>query len=185
MTKSQTEQSHVEQLKTYTSTEAPVTYELVQRDGVSQARYRSRAYSKPSVHTMATQPLPHPHIDDLIPRSEHSHHSSRSIPQSRLEERVTNPPHVTKISVIDTQKSRASHTSSHAKTARQSDFIPIAEVRSAKDVPLPDSRVTSLAAEEREDGTADRSSVSPKESVSQISTKRSGKNGRSKHQSSS
>ena len=179
MTKGQTEQSYVEQPKTYKTIEAPITYELVQRDNEKQAGYHSRTYSKPGNHKTATPPLPHPHVDELISRPEHSHPSSRSIPHSQ-EERLTSPPqHVTKISVIDSHKSRPSHaSSSQAKTARQSDFIPITEVRSAKDVPvLPSGRATSLAAEKREeDGKVNKSSVSPKESVSQISTKRSGRN---------
>ena len=179
MTKGQTEQSYVEQPKTYRTIEAPITYELVQRDNERQTGCLSRTYSKPSNHKFATQPLPQPLVDDLISRPEHPHPSSRSIPHSQ-EERLTSPPHhVTNISVIDSHKSRPSHaSSSQAKTARQSDFIPITEVRSAKDVhSLPDGRVTSLVAEEREeDGKVDKSSVSPKESVSQVSTKRSGRN---------
>ena len=191
MTKGQAEPSHVEQPKTYTTIEAPITYEIVQqRDSERQAGYHSRAYSKPTRHPIvATQPLPHPHTDELrIPRPEHPHPSSRLIPP---------PPHVTtKISIIDShsQKSQPSHASSsyYPKTApRQSDFAPILEVRSAKDVPLPpDSRVAmSLAAEEereKDGGKADKSSVGPKESVSQISgtKKGSGRSRRSRFRSS-
>lgn len=182
MTKSQTETYAVEHQKrvAYRTIEAPVTYELLQPDNDTLEREPSRVNRNASNHAIAIPGLPHPCTDDLIARSEHSHHASTSIAQKYIES-VTNAPNVTKISVADSGKSRASHASSPGKTARQSDFIPVTEVRSAKDVPLPPSRVTSLATEKREGSKAGKSSVCPKESVSQVSTRRSGGSGRSKH----
>ena len=184
MTKSQTETPLNEQQKkvAYRTIEAPVTYQLVQPDNDSHAREYFRVSSKPSHYAVAAPPPSDPYIEDPIPRSEPSHHSSRAVTRSNVEG-VTSSPTVTKISVIDSGNSRASYASSHVKTARQSDFIPVTEVRSAKDVPLPHSRVTSLATEGKEESKAGKSSVSPKESVSQVSTRRSGESGRSKHYS--
>ena len=187
MTKSQTENSHVEQPNraAHRTIEAPVTYELVQRDNGSHVRNYSRANSKPIHQEIGRPPLPRPHVDDLIPRSNHSHHASHSHSVTRGHvEGVTCAPYVTKITVTDFGNSRASHASFPDKAARQPDSIPITEARSAKDVPLPHSRVTSLVTEKREDSKAGKSSVSPKESVSQASTRRSGKSNRSKHHSS-
>ena len=182
MTKSQTEAPLVEQQKkvTYRTIEAPVTYELVQPDNDSHVREYSRANSKSSHHAVAAPPLPHSYIENSIPRSEHSHHSSRSVTRSHVDS-VTSPPNVAKISELDSEILRTSHASSHGKTARQSDYIPITEVRSAKDVPLPHSCVTGLVTEETQESRAGKSSLSPKESVSQVSTRRSGESARSKH----
>ena len=182
MTKSQPEAPLVEQQKkvTYRTIEAPVTYELVQPDNDSHVREYSRANIKSSHHAVAAPPLPHSYIENLIPRSEHSHHSSRSVTRSHVDS-VTSPPNVTKISELDSEILRDSHASSYGKTARQSDYIPITEVRSAKDVPLPHSRVTGLVTEETQERRAGKSSLSPKESVSQVSTRRSGESVRSKH----
>lgn len=180
MTKS-TETPNVEQQKrvAYRSIEAPVTYELIQADNNSHVRECSQANSKSSYRTIAAPPLPRPHINDLIPQSEHSHHSPRSIVRSPVED-VTSARNVAKISVADSGNSKSSHASSYGRTARQSDLMPITEVRSAKDIPLPHSRVTSLATEEREETKTGKSSVSPKDNVSQVSTRRSGESGRSK-----
>lgn len=185
MTKSQIESSHVEQpyRVAHRVIEAPVTYELVQRHDNSHVRESSRANGKPMHQVVGPPPLPCPRVDDLIPRSEHSQHSSHSITRGHVEE-VTGAPYVTKITVADSGNSRASHVSYPDKTARQSDFIPVTEARSAKDVPLPHSRVTSLVIERKEDSKVGQSSVSPKESVSQVSKRRSGRSGRSKHHSS-
>lgn len=182
MTKSQTEAPLVEQQKkvAYRTVEAPVIYELVQPDNDSHVREYSRVSSKSSHHAIAAPPLPHPYIENSTPRSEHSHHSSRSVTRSHVDS-VTSPPNVTKISILDSENSRASHTSSYGKTARQSDYIPITEVRSAKDVPLPHSRVTGSVTEERQESRAGKCSLSPRESVSQVSTRRSGASVRSKH----
>ena len=185
MTKSQTENTYVEQPKRVTQriVEAPVTYELIQRDTESHVREDSRANSKLIRQAVETLPLLRPHGDNLLLPSEHPHYSSHSVTRSPAEV-VTCPPYVNKISVADSEKSRDSHTSLHDKTARQSDFISITEVKSPKDVPLPRSRVTSLATERREDSQAGKSSVSPKESVSQVSTRRSGRSSEKMHYSS-
>ena len=182
MTKSQSENPLVEQPRTvtYRTTEAPVTYELVKPETDVHIREYSGSKTKSSHYAIAAQHLPRPRIDDLIPRSQHSHHSSRSATRSHVEG-VINPPNVTKISVAALEDSRISHASAYGKTARQSDLTRISEARSAKDIPLPHSRVTSLATGEREEGKEGRSSVHSKESVSQVSTRRSGENGRSRH----
>ncbi len=184
MTKSQTEKSHVEQPEriSHKTIEAPISYELVQRDNKSHVRDYPRASSKSSHYAIATQPLPHSQIDNMIPQSEYSHHPSRSVTRSHIEG-LANPPYVTKISIASSENSRPSHTSFHERTARQSDLIPITEAKSARDVPLPESRVTSLATEEREGSRADKSTVSPKESVSQAGTRRSGRSRRSNRHS--
>lgn len=181
MTKS-TENPRVEQQNrvAYRTTEAPITYELVQADNNSHVREYSQANIKSNYRAIAAPPMPRPYTDDLIPRSEQSHHSSRSIIRSHVED-VTSAPTITKNSVADSGNSKTSHASSHGKTARQSDLMPVTEVRSAKDVPLPHSRVTSLATEEKAEAKASKSSVSPNDSVSQVSTRRSGESGRSKN----
>ena len=180
MTKSQTEASQVEQQTRVACRpiEAPVAYELVQTD--SHIREYSGVNSRFSHHATAAPQLPYSHTDDLNPQSKHSPHVSRSITRSHVE-RVASPVNATKISVADSGNLRASHTSSHGKTARQSDFVPVTEMRSAKDMPLPYSRVTSLATEEAEESKAGKSLVFPKESLSQVSTRRRGESGRSKH----
>lgn len=185
MTKSQIENSHDEQPYRVAQRviEAPVTYELVQQHNDSHVRESSRANGKSMHQAVGPPPLPCPRVDDLIPRSEHSQHSSHSITQGHVEE-VTGAPYVTKITVADSRTSRALHASYPDKTARQSDFQPVTEARSAKDVPLPYSRVTSLVIERKEDSKVGKSSVSPKESVSQVSTRRSGRSVRSKHHNS-
>lgn len=182
MTKSQIETLRVEQQKRITTRtiEAPVTYDPIQADKDSHVREFSRASSKSFHHAIAASPLPRSYIDDLLSQSERSHHFSRSATRSHVEG-VTSPPSFTKISVADSGNSKASHASSHGKTARWSNLIPITEVRSAKDVPLPYSRVTSLASEEREESKAGNCLKSPKESVSQMTTRRLGESGRSKH----
>lgn len=185
MTKSQIENSHVEQpyRVPHRVIEAPVTYELVQRHNESHVRESPQVNDKSTPQPVGPPPLPCPRVGNLIARSEHSQHSSHPITQGHVEE-VTGAPYVTKITVADSGNSRASHASYPDKTARQSDVIPITEARSAKDVPLPYSRVTSLVIERKEDRKVGKSSVSPKESVSQVSTRRSGRSGRSKHHSS-
>ena len=184
MTKAQTEDSHAElpNRVTHRIIEAPVTYELAQRDSRSHARGYTLAESKPLNQQMAPQPLALPHVDDLIPRSEHSHPPPHSVTHCRVEN-ATCPPYTTKVSVADLGKSRGSGASFHATTARQSELKPITEARSAKDVPLPPSRLTSLATARGKDRKAGSSSISPKESVSQVSSRRSGKSNRSKHDS--
>ena len=184
MTKAQTEDSQVEPPNRVARRiiEAPVTYELVQQDNESHVRGYTLANSKAPNPAIAPPPLPRPNVDELIPRSEHSHHPSRSVTQYHVENMAC-PPYVTKISVAESGKLRALQASSHARSARQSELIPITEVRSAKDVPLPPSRVTSLVTAGGEDNKEGRISVSPKESVSQVSTRRSGKSSRSKHHS--
>ena len=171
MTKS-TETPLVEQQKRfgYRTIEAPVTYELVQSDTDSHVRESSRAKETFSRHAIAAPPPSRPCVDDLIPRSEHSHHPSRSFTRSHVEG-VDSPQNHTKISAADSGNARTLLESCHAG---RSDFISNTEVRSAKDVPLPHSHVTSLATEKREKSKAGKNSLSPKESVSQVSTRRSG-----------
>lgn len=177
-----TENPHVVQQKrvAYRTIEAPFTFELIDSDNDNHVRRFSQANSKYSHSVIAAPPLPHPYIDDLISRSEHSHHSSRSIIRNHIED-VTSAPNVTKISVAGSGSFRTSHASSHGKIAQQSDLIPITEVIPAKKVPLPHNHVTSLAIEEREESKADKSLVFPKNSLSQGSTRRLGESGRPKH----
>ena len=165
MTRSQTEANHAEHPKrvAYRIIDPPVTYESVQPDNSSKSSHQ----------VIAAPPLTRPYVDGMIPQSDHSHHSSLSLPRSHAEG-ATLPPTHTKISVVDPGNSRPSHASSRGKTARQSDSIPITEVRSAKDIPLPNSHVTYSITEKREEIKTGKCSVSPKESISQVSTRRSG-----------
>ena len=185
MTKAHTENRYIEPPSriVHRTIEAPVTYELVQRDNKSYACEYSGANSKHTYQAIAPPPLPPPHADDLMPRSEHLHHSSNSITRYQVEG-ATCSPYVTKIKVSDSGKSKTTQSSFQEKTARQSDLIPITEARSAKDVPIPGSHVTSLVMDGREDSKLGQSSVLPKESISQVSTRRSGKSSRRKHHSS-
>lgn len=184
MTKSQTENSHVEQPSrvAHRIIKAPVTYERVQPVNDSHLHEYFRANSKPTNQAVASPPLPRPHVDDLISRSEHSHPSSHSVTRSHVEG-LTCLPYVTRVSVADSGKSRALRASLHEKTAGQSNSISLTEAKSAKDVPLPQSRLTSLVTEEETDSKVRKSSVSPKESVSQARTKWSGRSSGSKHSS--
>lgn len=185
MTKSQVENTHVEQpyKVAHRVIEAPVIYKLVQQHSESHLRESSWANGKSMHQAVGPPPLPCPRVDDVLPRSEHSQHCSHSITRGHVKE-VTGVPSVTKITVADSGNSRASHASYPDKTARQSDCIPVTEAKSAKDMPLPHSRVSSLATERKEESKVGKSSVSPKESVSQVSTRRSGRSGSSKHHSS-
>ena len=184
MTRSQTEANHVEHQKrvAYRIIDSPVTYDPVQPDNGTHAREYLPSNSKSSHQVIAAPPLTRPYVDGMIPQSDHSHHSSPPLPRSHAEV-TTFPPTPTKISVADTGNSRALHASSRGKTARQSDSIPITEVRSAKDVPLPYSHVTSSTTEKREESKTGKCSVSPKESISQVSTRRTGDHARSKNYS--
>ena len=179
MTKSQTESPPGEQHEKVAcrTIEAPVTYELVQSDG--HVRAHSGANSKSSRYSTAAPPLSRPYVEKPNPQSEHSHHVSQSFNQSDVK-LVTSPADATKISVAGSGSLRASRVSSHGKRAR-SDLVSITEMRSAKDMPLPPSHVTSLAAEEGGKGKVGKSLVSPKESVSQVSTRKSGESGRRKY----
>ena len=171
MTRSQTEANHAEHPKrvAYKIIDSPVTYESVQPDHGSKSSHQ----------VIVAPPLTRPYVDGMIPQSDHSHHSTPPLPRSHAEG-ATFPPTQTKISVVDSGNSRPSHVSSRGKTARQSDYIPITEMRSAKDVPLPYSHVTSSTTEMREESKTGKCSVSPKESISQVSTRRSGDHARSK-----
>lgn len=171
MTRSQTEANHAEHPKrvAYKIIDSPATYESVEPD-------HGR---KPSHQVIAAPSLMRPYVDGMIPQSDHSHHSCLPLPRSHAEG-ATFPPTHTKISVVDPGNSRPLHASSRGKTARQSDSIPITEVRSAKEIPLPYSHVTSSTTEKREESKTGKCSVSPKESISQVSTRRSGDHARSK-----
>ena len=158
--------------------ETPVTYEIVRQHNENDVRDHSRVNSKPSHHAIASQLLLPPHIDEVTSLSERSHRSYRLVDQSHVET-VANPSNITKVSAAEFRESRVSHAPSREKIAGQSDVITITEARSAKDVPLPESRVTSLVTEGRVIDKADKCSVSPNESVSQASTRRSGRRDRS------
>lgn len=182
MTKGQTEAPLVEQHKrtAYRTIEPPVTYELVPSDTHGHVHESSRAKERLSRHAIAAPPPSRLYVDDLFSPSEHSHHPSRPITRSHAEG-VTSPPNLTNISAADSGNARSSLESCHAKTARRSDFTSSTEARSAKDVPVPHSRVTSLATEKSENSKARKSSLFPRESISQVSTRRSGQSGGSKY----
>ena len=182
MTRSQTEANHVEHPKkvAYRIIDSPATYESVRPDNGSHVREYLPSNIKPNHQVIAAPPLTRPYVDGMIPQSHHSYPSSPSLPRSQG---ATFSPTPTKISVADPGNSRASHVSSRGKTARQADIIPITEVRSAKDVPLPYSHVASSTIDKREESKTEKCSVSPKESISQVSTRRSGDHARSKNHS--
>lgn len=181
MTKSQTETPLVEQHKSiaYRTIDAPVTYELVPSDNHGHVHESSRVKGRLSRHAIAAPRPSHLYVDDFFTTSEHSHYPSRTITRSHAED-VTNPPNLVNISAADSGNMRSSPESRHAKTVPRSDFTSSSEARSAKDVPLPNSRVTSLATEKSENSKTGKSSLSPMESVSQVSTRRSGQSGGSK-----
>ena len=182
MTRSQTEANHVEHPKkvAYRIIDSSITYEPVRPDNGSHVREYLPSNGKPNHQVITAPPLTRPYIDGMIPQSHHSHPSSPPLPQSQG---ATFSPTPAKISVADPGNSRASHVSSRGKTARQADTIPVTEVRSAKDVPLPYSHVTSSTTEKRGESKTEKCSVSPKESISQVSTRRSGDHARSKNHS--
>lgn len=182
MTKSQTETPLVEQHKriAYGNTDAPVTYELIPSDTLPHVHESSRAKERPSRHAIAAPSPSRLYVDDSFSPSEHSHHPSHPVTRSHAEG-VTSPPNLTNISAADSGNARSLVEFYHAKTARRSDLTSNTEARSAKDVPLPHSRVTSLATEKSEYSKAGKCSLSPRESVSQVSTRKSGQCGGSKH----
>ena len=182
MTKSQTKTPLVERHKeiAYRTIDAPVTYELVPSNTHGHVHESSRAKERLSRHAITSPQPSRLYVDDLSSPSGHSHHPSHLITRSHAEG-VTCPPNLTNISAADSGNARSSLDSCHAKTAPRLDTMSSTEARSARDVPLPHSRMTSLATEKSENSKAGKSSLYPRESVSQVSTRRSRQSGGSKH----
>ncbi len=116
------------------------------------------------------------HNETTIPRSEYSHDSRNG------DEAVLS--NGSRRLAAEPRPSRTSQVSSSQRTVRQADLIPLppsapaTEVRSARNVPLPYSVATSRASRDKERA---EKVVSPHDSISQVSTKRSKASGKSKH----
>ena len=165
-----------------------VRVETITRDSDhgSYANHSSLANSRPTSRGLPIESVPRTYVETLTNPSEHSRRSYRSVVRRKDAGPVVQTNGGTRISAVEPQGSRASHACSN-RTIRQADMIPLPpsvatqarSARSARDVPLPSSQATSLASKVKEDSRLDvKSSVHPHESVSQVSTRRSG---RSKH----
>lgn len=180
MTKGDSEshqQPHIERKITYRTIEAPAAQDLVRQDAL--VRNGSLPNSNSVVRTIPIDSSPRTRVNTLPPSSEHSRRSSPTVVRSADAGPVIQTKNGTRISIGAPQGSRASLTSSSSKTIRQADLSPkqptVITVKSAKDIPLPASMVSSR---ERDEPKLDDRSVHPNDSVSQVSTRRDGK---SKH----
>lgn len=180
MTKGDSEshqQSHIQRKITYRTIEAPAAQDLVRQDVF--ARNSSLPNSNSVVRTTPIDSSPRSRVNTLPPSSEHSRRSSPTVVRSADAGPVIQTNNGTRISVVEPQGSRASHTSSSSKTVRKADLSPqpptVITVKSAKDIPLPASMVSTR---EKEELKIDDRSVHPHDSVSQVSSRRDGK---SKH----
>ena len=169
--------SHIQRKITYRTIEAPAAQDLVRQDVL--ACNGSLPNSNSVVRTIPVGSAPRSRVNTLPPSSEHSRRSSPTVVRSADAGPVIQTNSGTRISVVEPQGSRASHTSSSSKTVRKADLSPqpptVITVKSAKDIPLPASMVSTR---EREELKLDDRSVHPHDSVSQVSSRRDGK---SKH----
>lgn len=148
-------------------------------DHGSYTNHSSLANSRPTSRGLPIESVPRTYVETLTNSSEHSRRSYHSVVRRKDAGPVVQTNGGTRISAVEPQGSRASHACSN-RTIRQAEMIPIppsvaTQARSARDVPLPSSQATSLASKVKEDSRLDvKSSVHPHESVSQVSTRRSG-----------
>ena len=180
MTKGDSEshqQPHTQRTITYRTIEAPAGQDLVRQDVL--ARNGSLPNSNSVARALPIDSSPRSRVNTLPPSSEHSRRSSPTVVRSADAGPVIQTNNGTRISVVEPQGSRVSHTSSSSKTVRKADLSPqpptVITVKSAKDIPLPASMVSTR---EREELKIDDRSVHPHDSVSQVSSRRDGK---SKH----
>ena len=170
MTKGDSESHQHPQIQrkiTYRTIEAPVAQDLVRQDVLA---------SNAVIRTIPIDSSPRSRVNTLPPSSEHSRRSSPTVVRSADAGPVIQTNNGTRISVVEPQGSRVSHTSSSSKTVRKADLSPqpptVITVKSAKDIPLPASMVSTR---EREELKIDDRSVHPHDSVSQVSSRRDGK----------
>ena len=175
---------------TYRTIEAPPAQDVVRVETItrnsnhgSYANHSSLANSRPTSRGLPIESVPRTYVKTLVDPSEHSRRSYHTVVRREDAGPVVQTNGSTQISVGEPQGLRASHASSN-RTIQQAEKMPLppsvaTQARSARDVPLPSSQATSLASKVKEDSRLDvKSSVHPHESVSQVSTRRSGK---SKH----
>lgn len=180
MTKGDSESHQPTQIQrkiTYRTMEAPAAHDLVRQDVL--VRNSSLPISNSVVRTIPMDSSSRSRVNTLPPSSEHSRRSSPTVVRSADAGPVIQTNNGTRISVVEPQGSRASHTSSSSRTVRKADAPPqaptVITVKTAKDIPLPASMVSGR---EREELKIDERSVHPHDSVSQVSSRRDGK---SKH----
>ena len=180
MTKGDSEshqQPHIQRKITYRTIEAPAAQNLVRQDAL--VRNGSLPNSNSIIRTIPIDSSPRTRVNTLPATSEHSRRSYPTVVRSADAGPVIQTTNGTRISIGQPKDSRTSHISSSSKTIRQADLAPkqptVITVKSAKDIPLPASMVSTR---EREEPNLDDRSVHPNDSVSQVSTRRDGK---SKH----
>ena len=166
------QQPPVQRKISYRTIEAPAAQILAPPDFMT--RNACLADSKVVIRNIPVE-SPHSRVHTLPPPSERSRRSSHTVVRSADAGSVIQTNHGTKISVGGPQASRVSHTSSSSKTVRQPEHGPqpptVITVKSARDIPLPASTIS----RGWEDPGIDDRSIHPHDSVSQVSTKRSGK----------
>lgn len=177
-----------QRIATYRTIEAPPAPNLA----VPSPATEHGAYSQQgSVVNSRTNSRPIPiegpsrsHTETALPHSVYSRHSQGPGTQ------ILSPSTISRMPATEPRPSHAvSHAPSSQRTIRQADMIPLppsapaTEARSARNVPLPYSVATSRASRDREYTREDSRGtvVSPHDSISQVSTKRSKASGKSKH----
>ena len=186
---SESNQPETQRKVTYRTIEAPPAQDVVRVETITRNPDRgpnrgSLANSRSGASARPIESVPRTYVETLVDPSEHSRRSSHTVIRRDDAGPVVQTNSGTKTSVTEPKGSRASHTSSN-RTIRQAEMMPLPPsvvtlARSAKDVPLPYSQATSLVSKEKEAPKLDdvKSSVHPRDSISQVSTRRSGK---SKH----
>ncbi|KAK3173391.1 hypothetical protein OEA41_006720 [Lepraria neglecta] len=175
---------------TYRTIEAPPAQDVVRVETItrnsdhgSYANHSSLANSRPTSRGLPIESVPRTYVETLVDPSKTSRRPYHTVVRREDAGPVVQTNGGTRISVGEPQGPRASHASSN-RTIQRAEMMPLppsvaTQARLARDVPLPSSQATSLASKVKEDSRLDvKSSIHPHESVSQVSTRRSGK---SKH----
>jgi hypothetical protein len=172
---------------TYRTIEAPPARDVVRVETIARssdhgtyANRGSLANSRPASRALPIESVPRTYVENLVDPSEQSRRSYHTVVRRDDAGPVVQTNGGTRISIGQPQGSRGSHASSN-RTIRQAEMMPLppsvmTQAKSARDIPLPSSHATSLASKVKEDSRLDvESSVHPRDSISQVSTRRSGK----------
>lgn len=157
--------------------------------GPSAKSHQTAVSVRPLPSRTITAPSRSTLIDTFIPPSEVHRYPPRSIIPSHTDGKDRTSPSQALSST--SRHSKPHGSSSAAKTITPADFAPaqgsvVTEVKIARDLPLPESRATSMLGDGHDKGVASvLGSVAPSDSVSQAGSKKSRASGRSKRHSSS
>lgn len=192
MTQSEGERPQIKEQKTitYRTIQGPAASNLSQSvamdrisDHYNHSNSRSQAYSQSKSRALVATPPSAAHVDGL----KTLHHTPHSVARSREGDLLARS-NGSKVLIGDPRRSTTSYASSRGKTVKQADLIrlpPLAsstnEARTARDIPLPHSQA-SAGPDEEEKSIAIKmvevrsviTSVSPKDSVSQVSSMKMG-----------